>query len=111
MKANADNDRRRAALAIAGLVFGLCAPAFYVLQRIYEAARGEGIDPASILRQAHASYYYRALLAVWFAAFIATLVYRSSRRHDIDLDRRAHRIALLALVVVPLCSVVAWLVP
>jgi Na+/phosphate symporter len=111
MKASADKSRRRAALALAGLAFGVSAPLFYVVQRLYEAARGQAIDPASILRQAHTSFYYRALAAVWFAALIAALVYRSSRNEDADAERRARQLGLLALIVLPLCSIAAWLVP
>jgi Na+/phosphate symporter len=111
MKASADSSRRRAALAISGLVFGVCAPVVYVLQRLYEAARDGGVDPASILRQVHATYYYRALIAAWFAALIAALVYRAARSREADLDAHARSVARLALIALPLCAALAWLVP
>jgi hypothetical protein len=106
-----DVDRKRGALAIAGLIFGLCAPAIYVLVRLYEAARGEWVDPASILRQVHAAYTFRALMAIWFAAFVAALARRWLAEKEIDLEVLARRIARLALFVVAGCSLAAWLVP
>jgi hypothetical protein len=111
MKTTSDASRRRAALALAALVFGVCVPVLYVLQRLYEASRGQWVDPASILRQVHVAYYYRALAAVWFAAFIGALVYQSSARRDVDLDARARFVARLGLLLVPLSALAAWLVP
>ncbi len=106
-----DREARRGAIAAAALVFAVAAPATYVVERLYEYARGQSTSPILILRTLDTVYYWRAGVAVWWGLTVAFIAYARFRRSDADVDQRARRIALAAAVVVPVVALSAWFFP
>lgn len=106
-----DREARDGAIAGAALVFAVVAPATYMLERLYEYARGQATSPILILRTMHTVYYWRAGIAVWWGLMVAFMAYARFRRSDGDVDARARRIAAAAAVVVPLVALSAWFFP
>ncbi len=104
-------EERRSALALAALVFGLAAPSTYVLERLYEYARGDSVNPVLILRTLDTVYYWRVGVAVWWGASVAGLAYALLLRRPGSAAARAARLSLAALVLVPVIAVVAWVFP
>ena len=67
----------RERVAAWGLAFAFVAPMAYLVQRLFERARGGPGDPLGVVREAHTAFYWRAAIAVWLAAAVATLVARA----------------------------------
>ena len=67
----------RRGIARGGLVFGAATPLAYVVQRLFERARGGPGDPLGVVRELHTAFYWRASVAVWLGVIAAILVVRS----------------------------------
>ena len=104
-----EEERRRTAVAVAGLCFGSVASATYLLQRLYERLRGGGHDPYLILSEVRAHFYGRALVATWWAILIAFLVGR--RLVISEREAQARRWAVAGLVVGFVALFWAWRFP
>ncbi len=106
-------ERRRAAVSLAGLLFAVVAPLTYLAQRMYERFRSAAIDPGLILASTHTSFYWRSAIAVWFAATCAAIAYRGWRA---DLaEKRGEMLARTIAAALAAGAVVffvaAWLLP
>jgi len=107
----AQGSPRRLALAHAGLVFAVAAPALYMLHRAYEHVRVGSSDPTLVLEALHTAFFWRAAIAVWAAGALAAFAFMSMRRAPERSPGAARRLALLAMVVVPLVAAGAWVLP
>ena len=108
-----ERERRRGAIAAAALVFAIGAPVTYAAERLYEYARGEASNPMLILRTLHTVYYLRVAVAVWWGLMLALLAFLQFMRDERDPsdERRAQRLALAALVLIPPVAVAAFVFP
>jgi hypothetical protein len=64
---------------VAGLAFALAAPLTYLGERFYERLRAGRINPAAIVSEVHATFYWRVALATWCGSVIAVLVFQRAR--------------------------------
>jgi hypothetical protein len=112
MSAGARSGDRRAALAVAGLVFGLGAPLTYLLARFWERARDGIADASMILSEPHVGFYRRVAVAAWFGGLLAALAFGLLRRRG-GVAFRPERVWSLALIAVTttLFVLLAWLFP
>lgn len=99
----AEPDRRRAALALGGLVFGVAAPLTYFAERLLELARGEGGDPRLVLATLHTVYYWRVAVAVWWGGVLAALAVALL----LPGPRAVRGVCLAALVMLPVLVALA----
>jgi hypothetical protein len=106
MSTSPPNTASRTAVALAGLVFGLTAPMAYVIERIYERLRGGKHIPTLIVAEAHAGFYWRAIIAAWWAGFVALVAARLVRNRPEAWPRLIDRALYAALVLIP---VLGWL--
>jgi hypothetical protein len=105
-----DPNARRRALARAALVVAVVAPLAYMLQRAFELTLSHGAtpNPASILRSAHASFYWRAMIASWWAGLAAIAAWRWLRAREADEQEvMLGRVALVWAVLLP--ALALWL--
>jgi hypothetical protein len=104
-------NREQTAIGVAGLVFALAAPTVYTLARLYEVARGGGSDPALVLRAVHTGFYWRSIIAAWAGGVVAITVYALLRNDARALARAPRMLARLAVVLLPLAALSAYLRP
>jgi len=99
-----DPDARRRSVSRAAWVVAVAAPLAYMLQRAFELTLSHGAtpNPALVLRSTHASFYWRAMIASWWAGLIAIAAWRWLRARDgAELDVMLGRAALLWALLIP----------
>jgi len=97
---------RRVAFSTAALVFGLTAPMTYLCERFYERLRSGRNVPQLIVSEAHANFYWRAALALWFGGLVAILAFRMVLAESAEPARRATWLTRALLLLFPLS--IAW---
>jgi len=100
----------RRGASLAALVVGVAAPVAYMVQRAFEIsiAHGATPNPALILRSAHASFYWRAMIASWWAGLLAIAAWHWLRAQDTEtLGLVLGRVALVLAVLLP--ALALWL--
>lgn len=106
------SDELRSAIAVAALVFAVCAPITYACERLYEYARGETGKALLILETVHTVYYWRVGVALWWGLFIGLFVLARMRsRGSGQAAASARRLVWLACVGMPLVILAAWVFP
>ncbi len=103
-----DSHARRASGA--ALVVAVTAPLAYMLQRAFEVsiAHGATPNPALILRSAHAGFYWRAVIASWWAGLLAIAAWRWLRGSEAQTwSVGLGHVALLWALLIP--ALALWL--
>jgi hypothetical protein len=107
-----ESDEMRGTIAVAALVFAVCAPLTYACERLYEYARGETGKAILILETVHTVYYWRAGVALWWGLFIGLFVLALLRRRPSGAAAAsARKLVWLACAVMPLVVLAAWVFP
>ena len=111
MKASARAESaRQSALALAGLTFSFVAPLTYLAERVMERMRAPVVNPGLILLSTHLGYVWRAVVATWFGAACAGLVYLAMREEDTSVAH-ATKVSAGIVAVGALLAVVALFFP